>query len=158
MTLTIEPGVTVHTYGHYIQVNGTLVARGSSADPINFGGGQIRFTESSSDWNEQTGSGCIIENMISNTIIYISGVSPKIANSSVYAISIGNGSPVISDNNINNWSNFADLGRVGVIGIFVSGGMPVISNNNITGIIIRGRGSPVISNNARSTVTSPDVS
>lgn len=146
VTLTIEPGVTVHTYGHYIEVNGTLIARGSSSDPINFGGGEIRYTESSSDWNEQTSSGCIIENLISNTIIYISDASPKINNSSVYGISINSGSPIITNNDINNWMNFANLGITGVIGISVYGGSPLISNNNITGIIV-GWGSPVISNN-----------
>ena len=146
VTLTIEHGVTVNSYGHYIQVNGTLVARGSSSDPIDFGGGEIKFTELSSDWNEETGSGCIIENMVSNTIIDINATSPKIANSSVYAISIKDGSPLISGNNLNNWRNFANTGITGIIGFSVYGGSPIVSNNNITGIII-GWGSPVIFGN-----------
>jgi Na+/proline symporter len=65
--LTIEPGVTVNLGSYYIQVNGTLTAKGTSTDQIQFNGGQIIFTQVGNGWNEQTGSGCIIENAIVNS-------------------------------------------------------------------------------------------
>jgi len=157
VTLTIEPGATVNLNGYYILVNGTLSARGSSTDQIHFNSGIIRFTESSSDWNEQTGSGCIIENAnLSSTRIEI-GNSPKINNNSIYELGV-DGSPTISENTI--------LGRVAISGISgspailhnsitnstpgsvsVGGGSPTISHNTINCRIIVGGGSPTISHN-----------
>jgi hypothetical protein len=126
----------VNLNDYYIQVNGTLVARGSSTDQIYFNGGIIRFTESSSDWNEQSGSGCIIENAdLSSTRVDI-GNSPKINNNSIYEINI-DGSPTISENTI--------FGGVSI------SGSPAILHNSITNstpfsvsVIV---GSPTISYN-----------
>ena len=154
VTLTIEPGATVNLNDYYILVNGTLSARGSSTDQIHFNSGNIRFTESSSDWNEQTGSGCIIENAnLSSTRIDI-GNSPKIHNNSILDIYIG-GSPTISENTIsgkvsiggsaailNNSITNSAPGSVGV-----GGGSPTISHNTINCRIIVGGGSPTISHN-----------
>lgn len=42
VTLTIEAGVTVNFNSYYIVVNGTLRARGSSADQIHFNGEKSR--------------------------------------------------------------------------------------------------------------------
>lgn len=144
VTLTIEPGVTVNFNEYYIKVNGTLVARGSNADPINCNGGSnispnyaITFTSSSSDWNEQTATGCIIENSILSSI-YISGASPKIDKNSIsafYAIDIYGGSSVISNNNISGQ-------------ISLHAGSPEIENNSIIGgIFVAVASTPVISNN-----------
>jgi len=93
-TLTIEAGVTVNLNSYYLQVNGTLYARGSSTDPIYINGGingvdssgytlyPITFTPLSTNWNEQTATSCIIENVVlSSTSIFISS-SPKICNNS----------------------------------------------------------------------------
>jgi hypothetical protein len=152
VTLTIEPGVTVNLGTYYLQVNGTLYARGTSTDSIIFSSQatsdlfQIVFTHLSSSWNEQTGSGCIIENAVINASISISNVSPKINNNFIrdvtasmmnsnVGIAINGGSPVISNNII--------IGGVEVGG----GGSPVISNNTITGGMGVYGGSPVISNN-----------
>ncbi|HTY75451.1 MAG TPA: hypothetical protein VMD05_07795, partial [Candidatus Nanoarchaeia archaeon] len=44
VNLRIEPGVTINLNGYYIQVNGTLTAKGSSTNLINFNGGSIVFT------------------------------------------------------------------------------------------------------------------
>jgi hypothetical protein len=41
VTLTIEPGTTVNLEGYYIMVNGTLKAKGTSANPIMLNGGSI---------------------------------------------------------------------------------------------------------------------
>ena len=54
VTLTIEPGVTVNLGNNYLQVNGTLIAKGSFNDPIYLNGGRlpaIVFTNSSGDWD-----------------------------------------------------------------------------------------------------------
>lgn len=61
VTLTIQPGVTVNLGSYYIEVNGTVNARGLPSNRITFNGGQITFTTSSNSWNEQTDSGCIIQ-------------------------------------------------------------------------------------------------
>src|SRR5665647_369936 len=71
ITLTIEPGVTINLNSYYIQVNGTLVAKGTSANLIQFkGDGAIKFTEASKSWNGQSGVGCIIENA-NVSLVYI---------------------------------------------------------------------------------------
>ena len=57
VTLTIQPGVTVNLGSYYIQVNGTLTAKGTSDNPIRFNSGSITFNSYSTSWNEQTGSG-----------------------------------------------------------------------------------------------------
>ena len=155
VTLTIEPGVTVYLNEHYIKVNGTLVARGSSTDKIHFEisdsqvyymDKEIEFTSSSTDWDEQTGSGCIIENAVVNTKLSISN-SPKISNNIINArISVSGESPVTISNNtitdqiavssessvvISN-NNLVSEGTYDNV-IAITGGSAVISNNNITG-------------------------
>lgn len=67
ITLTIEPGVVVNLNGYLLQVNGTLVARGSSIDSIQLNEGRITFLYSTA-WNEQDNSGTIIENTILNSV------------------------------------------------------------------------------------------
>jgi hypothetical protein len=149
VTLTIEAGATVNLNSYYIRVAGTLHAQGSSADKIYFNGGSnipnysIDFTESSTSWNERTGSGCIIENAVINSIhtgIFIENVAPKINNNYInafYAIDVSQASPVISNNIIN-----------GAIGVHTAS--PTITGNTITGRIEIGErygGMTVISNN-----------
>jgi hypothetical protein len=127
VTLTVEPGVTVNLNNYYIQVNGTLVARGTSTVQIYINNGSITFTQLSASWNEQTGSGCIIENAILalNEAMEINNASPKIDQSSVNAtIVIDEGSPLILNNTI--------VGQGNGGAIIINGGSPVISNNIIT--------------------------
>ena len=128
VTLTIEPGTTVNLNNFYIQVNGTLMAKGSNTDKIQFNNGSITFTSVSNGWNEQTGSGCIIENAILNSSsVSITNTSPKISISLITStISIKEGSPLISNNIVG--------------GISVAGaGSPSISNNIIkSGIFLGG--------------------
>jgi len=119
VTLTIQPGVTVNLNTYYIQVNGTLIARGNNANPIYFSDGQITFTQSSTDWNESTGIGSIIENAVLNSTLTLNN-SPKIHNDTVYS----------------------------AINIQRTTGVPIISNNTIKGgISVAGNGMPIISNN-----------
>lgn len=106
---TIQPGTTVNLNSSALQIDGTLVAKGNGNQKITFNGGQIIFTATSSPWNEQTGSGSIIDNCISSAFIMIRGASPKITDS------------------VLNASHLEPL----IIGI--EGGAPIISNNQITG-------------------------
>ena len=119
VTLTIDAGVTVNLSTNYLQVNGTLFADGTSVSKINFIStgaffptlvyGQINFMNSSTVWNQQTSSGCIIENSVLNTtVLTINNASPKI-NANIFnsqdalepPISIQGGSSIISNNIIN---------------------------------------------------------
>jgi hypothetical protein len=155
VTLTIEAGTTVNLNTLYIMVNGTLVARGNSADQISFQrgqlpGDQVIFAQASMGWNEQKGSGSIVENTFFNgTGITINGGSPKITNNLIEhgAVTIEGGSPVITNSKF-----YASQ-------VKVNGGSPVISGNDILGgktvgfevqyftpITIDG-GSPVITKN-----------
>ena len=133
-TLAIEPGVAVNLGTYYLQVNGTLRARGSSADKITFTSMatedlfQISFTDGSTSWNEQADSGSIIENAIINASISVSGVSPKISNNNITDNTAG----MMNTNN----------------GIYIESGSPIVTNNYIRGAIsIDGEGSSLISNN-----------
>jgi hypothetical protein len=153
ITLTIEPGVTINIGTNLLQINGTLNARGTASLPIIFNGscgrtdiwaiqGLVDFTETSTNWNSQTNTGCIIENArFNNTIIQIEA-SPTINNcvincpiypifglSASNEIEINAGSPIISNNSI--IAN--DDGTSIMNGIKCAAGAPVISDNFISG-------------------------
>jgi hypothetical protein len=137
-SLIIQPGVTLNIMtvvgSGSIQVNGLLTARGTSTNPILVNGGtyyyawiapptysSIVFSQYSIPWNEQTASGCIIENaFLTSTYIDVDN-SPKITKNTFLdngGVTISSGSPEISNNNIN--------GR-----IKINGGSPIIASNNI---------------------------
>ena len=130
VVLTVEPGVTVNLNGHYLQVNGTLTARGADADKIQFNDGDIIFTPVSNGWNESANSGSIIENTVVKGSISIS-TSVKITHNTLNGLSVG-GSATISYNSIDS--------------ISISGS-PLISNNEITGDFTIAGGSPTITAN-----------
>jgi parallel beta-helix repeat protein len=129
---------------YYLRVNGTLNARGNNNDSIYFNG-RIIFTSSSDNWNELTGTGCIIEKAILSAPVDINDASPKIngasftdTNNLYFMITVRGGSPIISNN------TFTGAGISGT-----SDGSPAISNNILTscGIAFSSRGSLLISNN-----------
>ena len=143
-TLTIEPGVTIQIPSEYmLQVNGILVARGTSSEKISFAGGDVSLGGS--------GSGSVIENAILNPTNLIIGSSATIDSNTIIgrgsansfqAVSITGGAPNISNNLIYG----ADSQR----GICITGGSPTISSNGIMGLIISegdNVGAPVISHN-----------
>lgn len=122
-TLTIQAGVTLNLGGNYLQVSGTLIAKGSSVEPIYFNDGSINFTSTST-------TDCIIENAILNWILVSISSSVKINSTYIQGaqgqnvINIYGGSPIISNNTL--------TGNVDSIAIVdISGGSPTISNNNI---------------------------
>jgi hypothetical protein len=149
-TLTIEPGVIVNFNNYFLDVNGTLNARGVSSDKIVFQTNsaysfitrQITFTRYSKGWDEQTGQGCIIEYADLKSIVIIINASPKIANNEIdTTIFISSGSPIVTNNKLNLYSN----------GINVMGGSPIISSNTLSGfgsaMGIFGSGNVTLSNN-----------
>jgi nitrous oxidase accessory protein NosD len=110
--LTIQPGTIVNFNSSALQINGTLVAMGNGNQKITLNGGfggMIIFTASSTPWNEQAGSGSIMDNCVSSCYIISRGASPKFTNCML------NASPQNS--------------RV----MLVDGGAPIIVNNQITG-------------------------
>jgi hypothetical protein len=142
-TLTIESGTTVNLAGDYIPgeplsltVEGTLNAQGTSSDPIVMNG-LIKFTKTSSNWDKETGTGSILENVVLSGSIVVDGSSPKIAHSQFTHLSVYDGSPLITGNTLEEISLFR--------------GSPVISNNVVDMIDssppVQTVGSPIIINN-----------
>jgi parallel beta-helix repeat protein len=151
VTLNIEAGVTVNLNGYYIRVNGTLTARGTSADNILFNGGSIKFTQLSTAWNKQTGTGSIIENAVINSLLATGGGSPKITNNEITeSITLGSNSPILAKNTIEITGDAWLSSKIGVW--IVEENSAYISDNTISGsfdtatIQIDG-GSPTIERN-----------
>ncbi len=88
--LTIEAGTTVNLNGYFIEVNGTLVAKGTGTNPINFNNGYqaqkgIIFDPTSSNWNENSNTGSIIDNAVFDSVgIFVKGAEPKINSNLFY--------------------------------------------------------------------------
>jgi hypothetical protein len=111
-TLTIEPGTTINLNTNYIQVNGTLIAKGTSTQHIFFNNGFIAFTKLCNGWSETTNSGSIIQNAnftsaYGNTRyryaaqITVEGASPKLtglSNVATVDIADGGGSQTLTNN------------------------------------------------------------
>jgi hypothetical protein len=102
-TLTIEAGVTVNLGDNYIQVNGTLKAKGSSTAPIYFNGGKdpaIVFIKPISDiYNQIIGDSYIENAVFDSSSIEIINSSPKISNNTLRSrISLFNSSSPILNN------------------------------------------------------------
>ena len=136
VVLTIQEGATVNLGSYYIDVNGTLQAIGSSLNPITFNSapnGQINFTQYSSSWNQQTQTGCVIENAVLTCSINIYHGSPLISNNQcTYSVNAFSG----DSSGIYSWDD----------------GSPIISNNTSNGVITdvyqgSGNGLAVISGN-----------
>ncbi len=136
VTLTIGTGATVNLGSYYIEVNGTLAAVGSGSSPIYMNGGQVTFTQFSTDWNESIGAGCIIENAILSSTITLNN-SPRIINdttSSPITVQDVTGTPVISNNTIEGGISFQ----------YANG---ILSNNNIIGQGVTIWGNETVSDN-----------
>jgi hypothetical protein len=153
VTLTIEAGAIVNLHAYYLQVNGTLTARGTSTNPIHIvsdenNAGVINFAPSSPSWDEGSGVGCIIEKTIlDHTVIHVSGCSVKISNNtfnddadmthSNSAVGTSGGSSTISNNYFNGGLDVGDSSTVknnvitGGIGLYGDGA--VVSQNRISG-------------------------
>jgi hypothetical protein len=131
-TLTIEAGVTVNLMTFELIVEGTLRVLGSSSDKVYFKLGEILFTEMSDGWDEEIGSGCMIDNAVLDDVRIVSNVSLKITNSNIMnRIWIG-GSSILTGN------------KVGAL--YITGGSPIVSGNDIMSLA-ECYGTPEISNN-----------
>ncbi len=141
VTLTVEAGVAVALRDYYIQVNGTLVAAGTSSDMIQFSSGQINFTPISNGWAEQTDSGSQFKYVNFNSTTIQSNVPLKFSYCQANSpITVGENSEV-SDSTISNTITISGscnilrntITAVGNSALVISGGSSQISNNKITG-------------------------
>lgn len=138
-TLTIQAGTTVNINNYYIQINGTLNARGTNTEQIYFYGGKISFTSVANGWNEQTGTGCIIKNanVISDVdssipLDFDGNVMPS-NTLSVYSKSLISNNPFILNLNLDGSSSMVTNNTVAEI--TADSGSPTISNNTILGVL-----------------------
>jgi hypothetical protein len=128
-TLTIETGSTV-SIDDYLQVDGTLIAKGTYDNRIYFNGGSITFASTS------TANSLIEYANLFRVSVSISG-NVTIENSFLQAgqatttLSISGGSPTISFNTMQGTLDSTSVVRV-------SGGSPTISNNNIISYVDNG--------------------
>jgi nitrous oxidase accessory protein NosD len=106
-TLTIKPRTTVNLGTWTLQIDGTLIAKGTNFQRIQLNGGKIIFTANSTPWNEQTDSGCMIDNAISSSYLLTRSASAKISNCILNMpardsriLLIDGGAPIISNNQV----------------------------------------------------------
>lgn len=129
VTLTIDAGTTVNLGSYYIMVNGTLAAKGTTASPITLNGGSITFTSKSAGWNEQTQSGCIIENAVLTAALTTEN-TVKINSNTINSAITANNDTMITSNNINGNINGGIISGNTIVGEVNSDN---IHNNIITG-------------------------
>jgi hypothetical protein len=156
VTLTVQPGTIINLNGFYIQVNGTLIAIGTSSEKIQFSNGEIIFKPVSNGWNQQSDAGSQFQYVKFDSGKVSSSVSLKLVHcQSNSDISIG-GASLITDNSL---SSVSIAGACTVQRNTFTGGLEITSNtqSTITGNTINGGsrltavkvtgGSSVISNN-----------
>lgn len=133
-TLTIQAGVAINLNSQTIQVDGKLVAQGSSTNQIQFSDGEIDFTAQSAGWNQQSGSGCIVQNTVFNSTSVSASVAVRLD-----AIDSDTSSQInVTDSSIVTESNIYELA--------ICGGSATISENTVQNLNVYW-GSPTISDN-----------
>ncbi len=153
VTLIIEPGVQVELNSFYIQVNGTLIANGTTTEKIIFEKGAIIFTNNSKGWAPQIQTGCILENVVLTGSLTVSGSSPKITANTLNTTEVKDGQPSITNNLITKMSlqggapYVANNTFYGSSSFEITGGSPTITNNTINTRIFLKKGDATISNN-----------
>jgi hypothetical protein len=140
VTITVEPGVTVNLNGYYLQVNGSLIVRGTASDKIHFTNGRVTYTSASS-------GGTVFENTITDELD--TATTLTITKNTFNKLAAG-GSSIVTDNTI------ANLGAEDSATITnnqitqsceVSGSTKVTQNNIQTRVVFRGGSTTTISNN-----------
>jgi hypothetical protein len=136
VTLTIEPGTTVDLASYSLMIGGTLNAAGTMDNKIifqtsySFYSVRVQFLSTSTSWSPSSGTGCIVDNAIFNSVtITVSNSSPKISNNyftnnQLTSLSVSGGSPLIVNNAFDTRATCITIGN----GYF---GSPVISSNFI---------------------------
>jgi hypothetical protein len=123
VALTIEPGVFVNLSSYHMTVNGTLQAIGSSQNPIYINGDNsagITFTPFAVDWDQSTGTGCIIENAIIGSYMVMYN-SPEINNDTTYGRIV-----TVANATISNCYIYG--------GLDIVGGQGTVSDNTVTSL------------------------
>jgi hypothetical protein len=136
VTLTIEAGVTVNLNGNTLQVNGILHAVGSNTYKVLFNNGNIVFSSSSVGWDDQSGTGDIIQSATLNQVLVSSINAVKVSGTTINApddasagaLSIG-GFSIITDNMIISTSGKG-------YGVIVKNGLASIQGNIISGFAV----------------------
>ncbi|MFM7172644.1 MAG: S8 family serine peptidase, partial [Caldilinea sp.] len=173
VALTIQPGTVIKANpGRFIRVDGTLIARGTAAQPIlfttnsitNAAWSGIRFADTAVDASYDAAgkylAGSVLQFVEINSAelaVSLSTRAPYIADSTFRSngtsIQIGNnqsgGSPRIERNEFWGNGNVETMPGYGDSAILLNGGQPLIQQNTLTGISIgiSGSGSPSIWNN-----------
>ena len=172
VTLTIDPGVTVNLGMYGLFVSGTLNATGDASNGIMFIASSIYnfttnvnapifFYSSSTQWNDDSSNGSIIQNANLNQIyIQITSASPKICNCQFNfqtpyqsTISVNGGSPIISNCIIvyNSQGSQGYTGSSYCVNIY--GGAPKITNNQFEGTYANYSSSEIKVNSGTPTIT-----
>jgi hypothetical protein len=145
VTLIIEPGTTVNFDGYYIEVNGALIAKGSSGNPIHMNDVSITFFSDSKAYNEQEGSGCILQTIVFSYPGFYSGSridgidiqesSPKIIECTKAIVLVNGGSPVIKGNSqlsLQVYYGSPEILENSIVGLSIYAGSPLVAFNTIT--------------------------
>ncbi|MGE5187684.1 MAG: right-handed parallel beta-helix repeat-containing protein [Betaproteobacteria bacterium] len=143
VTLTIEPGVTINLNNHYIQVNGTLLVRGTDNEKIVFDGGLVTFTSIS----QQTGQASTIENVVADSLAV--WTSMTITKCTIKGLDVGSSVTVIR-NTIESLSaseNAVVTNNEITQNCHVGGSAKITSNNIDARVIVNVGSTPTISNN-----------
>ncbi len=140
VTITVEPGVTVNLNSYYLQVNGSLIVRGTASDKIYFTNGRVIYTPSSP-------GGTIFEYTVTDELDTATTLT---ITKNTFNKLVAGGSSTVTDNTI------AHLGAEGSATITknqitkscdVSGSAKVTQNNIQTRVVFRGGSITTISNN-----------
>lgn len=161
VTVTIEPGVVVHFNAYDLWVDGALRAIGTSAEPITLNGdyrprlpafgssdsnGRLAFNNECSGWNEQTGTGCIIENTnIISLSISVDRVAVKMNNNFFSGSFAWGGITVYGDDSVISNNRITATGSTCPL---ILNGSSLVTDNTLIGQYIRVvGGSPSILGN-----------
>ncbi|PVX23001.1 MAG: hypothetical protein CW691_11840 [Candidatus Bathyarchaeum sp.] len=144
-TLTIESGVSVDCNGYYLLVNGTLRVIGSAQEKIRISKiERFEFTEFSEGWNEQTGSGSILENAIIGCGLTAGSIPLRVIGC------VFDGDVTVGGSSVISGCSLGDLkceGSLCVLDSIINGGVnaenSVISNNIIEEHVYSGNNSVV---------------
>ncbi len=156
VTVTIEPGVMVNINGYYIQVNGTLTAKGTDSERIQINNGLLRFTPVSIGWNDENDTGCIIQ----YASLYNASISASNAIKLDYCTVLG-GKVIVGDTSTittNNISSDITTGKQSTVlanqinGSITAGAMSTFFNNKIQGGVLSDDATKIINNTIGSSV------
>lgn len=129
VTLNVEPGVTISLNEYYIMVNGTFFVKGQTGNIIRIDNGEVTYTIYSSEWNESTETGCLLE-YVTSTSVTFNGHNGKVFHS-FFSNGVLNGFSVLSENTF--LSNPVNSEKTIVNNLFNKSSLISGSNNPVTG-------------------------